>query len=43
MSRRFIRQQIFSAKIDPERWLVLIRKGLHNWNFRVVGPEPPGR
>jgi hypothetical protein len=40
MFRRFIREEIFSVKIDPERWLVLIKKGLHNWNLRVVGPEP---
>ena len=40
MLRRFIRDEIFSVKIDPERWLVLIKKGLHNWNLRVVGPEP---
>jgi len=39
MSSRLIRQML-SAKIDPERWLVLIKKGLHYWNFRVVGPEP---
>jgi hypothetical protein len=31
---------MFSVKIDPERWLVLIGKGLDNWNLRVVGPEP---
>jgi hypothetical protein len=40
MLRRFIWEEIFSAKIDAERWLVLIKKGLHNWNLRVVGPEP---
>jgi hypothetical protein len=40
MLRRFIREEMFSAKIDRERWLVLIKKGLHNWNLRVVGPEP---
>jgi hypothetical protein len=31
---------MLSAKIDPERWLILIKRGLNNWNFRVVGPEP---
>jgi hypothetical protein len=39
MSSSLIRQML-SAKIDPERWLVLIKRGLHHWNFRVVGPEP---
>ena len=39
MSNGLIRQML-SAKIDPERWLILIKKGLHHWNFRVVGPEP---
>ena len=39
MPSRLIRQ-MFSVKIDPERWLVLIKKGLHRWNLRVVGPEP---
>jgi hypothetical protein len=39
MSSRLIRQML-SAKIDPERWLVLIKRGLHYWDFRVVGPEP---
>jgi len=33
-------RQMLSAKVDPERWLVLIKKGLNHWNFRVVGPEP---
>ena len=33
-------RQMLSAKIDPERWLVLMKRGLHRWNFRVVGPEP---
>jgi hypothetical protein len=40
MLKRFIRKEMFSVKIDPERWLVLITKGLYNWNLRVVGPEP---
>jgi hypothetical protein len=40
MRERFRREEMFSFKIDPERWLVLITKGLHNWNLRVVGPEP---
>jgi hypothetical protein len=40
MLRDFGREHMFSMKIDPERWLVLIKKGLHNWNLRVVGPEP---
>jgi hypothetical protein len=40
MRRGFIREQILSTKIDPERWLVLERKGRHSWNLRVVGPEP---
>ena len=39
MPSRLIRQML-SAKIDPERWLVLIKRGLHQWNLRVVGPEP---
>ena len=39
MSGNIIRQML-SAKIDPERWLILIKKGLHRWNLRVVGPEP---
>jgi hypothetical protein len=39
MSTRLIRQML-SAKVDPERWLVLIKRGLNHWNFRVVGPEP---
>ena len=39
MSTSLIRQML-SAKIDPERWLVLIKKGLSRWNLRVVGPEP---
>ena len=29
-----------NRKVDPERWLVLIKRGLGHWNFRVVGPEP---
>jgi hypothetical protein len=40
MSRDFVREHMFSMKIDPERWLVLIKRGLNNWNLRVVGPEP---
>jgi hypothetical protein len=40
MPRSFIREQIFSMKIDPKRWLILETKGLHDWNLRVVGPEP---
>ena len=40
MPRGFIREQIFSTMIDPERWLVLETKGRHDWNLRVVGPEP---
>lgn len=40
MPRGFIRGQIFSMKIDPKRWLILETKGLHDWNLRVVGPEP---
>jgi len=39
MPNRLIRQ-MFSAKIDPERWLVLLKKGIHRWNLRVIGPEP---
>lgn len=39
MPMRLIRQML-SAKVDPERWLVLIKRGLSHWNFRVVGPEP---
>jgi hypothetical protein len=41
MFERFIREEIFSVKIDPERWLVLIKKGLHNWNLRVVVTQTP--
>jgi hypothetical protein len=37
---RFIQREIFSVKIDPERWLVLMKKGFHDWNLRVLGPEP---
>jgi hypothetical protein len=33
-------RQMLSAKIDPERWLVLIKSGLNPWNLRVVRPEP---
>ena len=40
MITRFIREQMFSATIDPERWLVLMKKGLHDWNLQVIGPEP---
>jgi len=40
MLRRLIREEMFSAKIDPQRWLVLMKKGLHDWNLRIVGPEP---
>ena len=40
MPRGFIQEQIFSTMIDPERWLVLETKGRHDWNLRVVGPEP---
>ncbi len=40
MPRRFIREQIFSIVIDRKRWLVLETKGNHDWNLRVVGPEP---
>ena len=39
MPTRLIRQML-SAKVDPERWLVLIKRGLNHWNLRVVGPEP---
>jgi hypothetical protein len=38
--RKFIRREMFSVKIDPERWLLLIKKGFHDWNLRVLGPEP---
>ena len=40
MSKGFIREQIFSMRIDPKRWLILETKGRQDWNFRVVGPEP---
>ena len=40
MPRGCIREQIFSIMIDRERWLVLETKGQHDWNLRVVGPEP---
>ena len=40
MPRRLIRVRIFSAQTDPERWLILELKGRHDWNLRVVGPEP---
>ena len=40
MPRSFIREQIFSTLIDPERWLILETKGRHDWNLRIVGPEP---
>jgi len=40
MPRGFIREQIFSIMIDRERWLVLETRGHHDWNLRVVGPEP---
>ena len=40
MPRGFIREQIFSTMIDPERWLVLETRGRHDWNIRLVGPEP---
>jgi hypothetical protein len=33
-------RHMLSAKVDPERWLVLMKRGLNRWNFRVVGPEP---
>jgi len=39
MPIRLIRQML-SAKVDPERWLVLVKRELNHWNFRVVGPEP---
>ena len=40
MPRGFIREQIFSMKVDPKRWLILETKGRHDWNLRVIGPEP---
>jgi hypothetical protein len=41
MFKGFIREEmIFSMKIDPKRWLILETKGRHDWNLRVVGPEP---
>src|SRR5207249_410934 len=40
MPRGFIREQIFSMRIDSERWMVLETKGHHDWNLRVTGPEP---
>jgi len=40
MLKKYVNTVMFSAKIDPERWLVLIRKGLRRWNLRVIGPEP---
>jgi hypothetical protein len=39
MSTRLVRQML-SAKLDPERWLVLMKRELDHWNLRVVGPEP---
>jgi hypothetical protein len=33
-------RQIFSAKIDPERWLVLLKERFNHWHLKVVGPEP---
>lgn len=40
MPRGFIREQISSTLIDPERWLILETKGRHDWKLRIVGPEP---
>ena len=40
MPKRFTRDQIFSMKVDPERWLVLETTGVRDWNLRIVGPEP---
>jgi hypothetical protein len=40
MARGFIREQIFSIKIDRERWLLLETKGHHDWKLRIAGPEP---
>jgi len=40
MPRGFIREQIFSIRIDRERWLVLETKGHHDWKLRIEGPEP---
>jgi len=38
--RRRITEQIFSIRVDKERWLVLARSGRHKWHLRVFGPEP---
>jgi len=40
MPKGSLREQIFSTKIDPKRWLILETKGRHDWNLRVIGPEP---
>jgi len=40
MPKGFIREQIFSMKIDPKRWLILETKGRHDWSLQVFGPEP---
>ena len=40
MLKGFIREQIFSTQLDRERWLILETNGRHDWNLRVVGPEP---
>ena len=40
MPKGFIREEIFSIKIDPKRWLILETKGHRDWSLRVVGPEP---
>ena len=40
MPRSFIREQIFSIRIDRERWLVLETNGHRDWKLRIVGPEP---
>jgi hypothetical protein len=40
MFRKYFQTIMFSAKVDPERWIVLIKRGLRRWNLRIVGPEP---
>ena len=40
MPTRETLHQVLSAKIDPERWLVLELRGSSNWTLQIVGPEP---
>ena len=40
MNPCLILRQMFSAKVDAERWLILSNLGHHRWRFQIWGPDP---